>query len=184
MPITVSSPLLSDPTENGKIGSLFKCFLYGGNNQPLPHFSTDRPNTAKAAKRSISTSTPWGVLNRADKYLKHAHGDKLFGGNYLSTLPNSWADQQLDLTFITNISNHIFSSFKNIKQTSTSPRSSIPSDSDDDYSKYDNEYDWKYHHGDLLGEEWLDDEYHGIDTCDLIGVSVGISVPASHTCDL
>eukprot|EP00956_Cyclotella_meneghiniana_P028105 scaffold64756_cov67-Cyclotella_meneghiniana.AAC.1 len=35
---------------------------------------------------------------------------------------------------------------------------------DDDYSDYDKEYNWKYHDGDLLGEEWLDEEYHGIDT--------------------
>ena len=43
--------------------------------------------------------------------------------------------------------------------------------SDDDYSDYDNEYNWTYHDGDLLGEEWLDDEYHGIDTWDLIDVN-------------
>eukprot|EP00956_Cyclotella_meneghiniana_P013922 scaffold20491_cov35-Cyclotella_meneghiniana.AAC.5 len=58
-------------------------------------------------------------------------------------------------------------------------------DSDDDSSQYDNEYDWKYHDGNILGEEWLDDEYHGIDTEDIIDVDdVGISLPASHTCDV
>ena len=47
-------------------------------------------------------------------------------------------------------------------------------DSDDDSSQYDNEYDWKYHDGDILGEEWLDDEYHGIDTIleDIIDVAL------------
>ena len=62
----------------------------------------------------------------------------------------------------------------------------IPSDSDDDSSDYDydNEYEWKYHNGKLLGEAWLDNEYHGIDTCDPIDVDgVGISAPASRTCD-
>lgn len=29
-------------------------------------------------------------------------------------------------------------------------------------------YEWKYHAAILLGEEWLDNEYHGIDTCDQI----------------
>ena len=76
---------------HGEIESIFNRFLYEGNTLtlPLPNFSADRPNAAKAAKRSISTSNPWRVLNRADKYWTHAHGDKLFGENYLSPLPSS-----------------------------------------------------------------------------------------------
>ena len=60
-----------------------------------------------------------------------------------------------------------------------------PSNHDDNSSEYDNENDWKCHDGDILGEEWLLDEYHGIDTCDLIDVDgVGISDPATRTCDV
>eukprot|EP00956_Cyclotella_meneghiniana_P031212 scaffold81247_cov86-Cyclotella_meneghiniana.AAC.1 len=71
---------------HGEIGSLFIRFLYGGHTLPLPNFKTDQPNAVRAAKRSISTSTPWGVLGRDDndKYWKRLHGDKLSGGNYLS----------------------------------------------------------------------------------------------------
>ena len=47
------------------------------------------------------------------------------------------------------------------------------------------QYEWKYHDGDILGEDWLADEYHGIDTCDIIDVEgVGISLPAKHTSDV
>ena len=92
---------------HGEIGSLFNRFLHGGNTLPLPNFNKDRPNAERAAKRCISTSTPWGILDKADKQWKRAHGDRLFGANYLTPLPSSWADQQLGLTFITHISNHI-----------------------------------------------------------------------------
>eukprot|EP00956_Cyclotella_meneghiniana_P025323 scaffold52646_cov44-Cyclotella_meneghiniana.AAC.2 len=43
---------------HGEIGSLFNRFLHGGNTLPLPNFNKDRPNAERAAKRSISTSTP------------------------------------------------------------------------------------------------------------------------------
>ena len=113
------------------------------------------------------------------------HGDRLFSTNYLTPLLSSWADQQLGLTFITHISNHIFSSFKNIKHTSSSPPPQDSPHNDDDSSEYDNEYEWKYHDGDILGEDWLADEYHGIDTCDIIDVEgVGISLPAKRTSDV
>ena len=129
---------------HGEIGSLFNRFLHGGNTLPLPTFNKDRPNAERerAAKRCIYTSTPWGILDKADKQWKHAHGDRLFGANYLTPLPSSWADQQLGLTFITHISNHIFSSFKNIKHTLSSPPPQDQSHHDDDSSEYDNENEW------------------------------------------
>eukprot|EP00956_Cyclotella_meneghiniana_P038468 scaffold154772_cov50-Cyclotella_meneghiniana.AAC.1 len=73
------------------------------------------------AKRFISTFTPSGVLDRADKSWKHFHFHG--GGNYfyLSPLSSTWAGQQLGLTLTltlaTSISNHIYSSFNNIKYT-------------------------------------------------------------------
>eukprot|EP00956_Cyclotella_meneghiniana_P023406 scaffold45589_cov100-Cyclotella_meneghiniana.AAC.2 len=62
--------------------ALFNYFLHGGNTLPLPTFNKDRPNAKRAAKRCISTSTPWGILDKADKQWKHAHGDRLFRANY------------------------------------------------------------------------------------------------------
>ena len=44
------------------------------------------------------------------------------------------------------------------------------SNHDDNSSEYDNENDWKYHDGKILGEEWLLDEYHGIHTDNTIDV--------------
>ena len=168
-----------------EIGSLFNRFLYGGHTLPLPNFNKNRPNAERAAQRCISTATPWGILDKADKQWKHLHGDKLFGANYLTPLPSSWADQQLGLTFITHISNHIFSSYKHIKHSTSSPPPPDSSLNDDDSSYYDDENEWKYHDGDILGEEWLADEYFGIDTCDVIDVEgVGNSLPAIRTCDV
>ena len=56
---------------------------------------------------------------------------------------------------------------------------------DDDSFEYYDENEWKYHDGDILGEDWLADEYFGIDTCDVIDVEgVGNSLPAIRTCDV
>eukprot|EP00956_Cyclotella_meneghiniana_P040012 scaffold184797_cov22-Cyclotella_meneghiniana.AAC.2 len=144
-----------------EIGSLFKRFLYRGNTLPLPHFSTDQPNAMPPRlPNDASQHQPHVECSiELKKYSKHAHGDKLLGGNYLAPSQahgqtNNLASPSL-LVFPTTSSLH--SKTSNIHLHLLTLRFHLTVTSDDDYSEYDNEYDWKYHDGDFLGEEWLDD---------------------------
>ena len=82
------------------------------------------------------------------------YGDKFFGGSYLSPTPSIWANQQLGLVCITNITNHIRGSFQKVSYH-PGPGGAIDTgghDADEDQFSEDNEIadDWKYYDSDFI----------------------------------
>ena len=146
----------------GETGSLFNHFWNGSSTLPLPSFSDDRPNVRRAAERAIDLKTPWDILGRADRNWKREHGDKLFGGSYLSPTPSIWADQQLGLACITHLTNHILSSLSNLRYNPDAKwKGRLNGEvEDDDTCDDDDYYEWKYHvDGGINGHLDEEDEF-------------------------
>jgi hypothetical protein len=137
-------------------------FWNGSSTPPLPSITNDRPNAKRAAERAIDLKTPWDILGRADRRWKREHGDKFFGGSYLSPTPSIWTDQQLGLVCITHLTNHIRSALSNLRYN---PEAKWKDDrldgaGDDDNISDDDYYEWKYHvDGGINGRLDEDDEF-------------------------
>jgi hypothetical protein len=131
----------------GEFGSLFRRFIENHNTLPLPQFSKDRPNTAKAADIAINFRTPYDILGKADQKWKANFKDKLFDGTYHAGLPSTWANQKLGLATVTHLANHI-----NTSLTRMTFRGTMSQQQESETDSYYNGDDWRFIdsiHGDV-----------------------------------
>ena len=92
---------------HGRIGSLFRRFLYGEDPMPLPDFCDTRPRAKEAARLVTSDRVPRGLLPRANFIWKKEHPECFYGGSYKAMDPWSYFNQQLGFVISTAISSHI-----------------------------------------------------------------------------
>ena len=65
------------------------------------------------------------------------------------------------------------------------PNNNNNNNNNNDSSDFDFEDEWIHHDGELLGEKWLDDKYHGTDTLDQMDVcGLGTCYPPHVVCSL
>ena len=162
---------------------MFRRFWDGIDPLPLPSFPDDRPNALKAANLATHVRTPYNILQRADDNWRSEHGHKLFGGNYLSPTPSVWANQQLGLVCISNLTNHIRTSFQKVSYLPTGQTDNTENRDDNDEFSLDGDYadDYKFYDGDFI------DGLHELGVMDdgTSAVDAGCHVRAgSHTVEL
>ena len=106
----------------GNMGPLFKRFLVGDREAPVPqNYPTSRPYARKMNERACSYDVPYGILNTANKCWQQSHPDVWYGDSYMDSNPKSWALQQLGLGFTKAITEHIVTCDEKIQDpTSTS----------------------------------------------------------------
>ena len=92
---------------HGRIGSLFRRFLYGEDPMPLPDFCTTHPRAKEAAQLVTLDRVPCGLLPRANFIWKKEHPESFYRGSYKAMDPWSYFNQQLGFVISTAISSHI-----------------------------------------------------------------------------
>lgn len=142
---------------HGEIGSLFRRFLTGKKALPLPTFSTDRRNAKRAADTAISTKTPHSVLIKANKTWKKFNGDKPFGGTYMSSTPEMWADQNIGLAIQSHLATHIKKSLTKIQCIKGNRETSDANPSRNIFDDEETEAAWRTYNGPLDHDDDLMD---------------------------
>ena len=166
---------------HGEIGSLFRRFLTGRRALPLPNFSEDRPNAKRAADTAISTKTPYDILGKANKIWRNSNGDRPFGGTYLSSTPQIWADQHLGLAIQSNLATHIKKSLTKMKynQSNNSPPSNATCEQRND----EEDIGWSCFDGPLDNNVDLMDDLFGMRGDDVLDISGEVPVCSNITQD-
>ena len=150
---------------HGELGSIFRRFLQGDDALALPTFQDDRPNAKLAAERAISSRTPFDVLGKANKSWFKTNGHSFFGGTYLSSTPELWANQQLGLTIQTHLATHIKCSLNKIKYNFSSAHAS---ESQSEQILEEEVLDWKVFDGPLTFGNSSNDILHDIHEADAL----------------
>ena len=129
---------------------------------PLPTFSTDRRNAKRAADTAISTKTPHSVLIKANKTWKKFNGDKPFGGTYMSSTPEMWADQNIGLAIQSHLATHIKKSLTKIQYIKGNRETSDANPSRNIFDDEETEAAWRTYNGPLDHDDDLMDGFNNI----------------------
>ena len=100
---------------HGRIGSLFRRFLYGIDPIEPPSFAKDRIHSPAAERLARSHRVPRALLERADLVWRCENPDKPYGEPYLALMPSRHFEQKFGLVISTAVSSHLLRAHNKIR---------------------------------------------------------------------
>ena len=108
LPIAVSA--------HGRLGSLFRRFLYGDDPLPPPSFVDGRIHAPAADRLARSYKVPRALLQRADDIWRHSEPDQSYSGSYMAMTPSAHFNQKMGLVISSAVSSHLLRAHNRNKQ--------------------------------------------------------------------